>query len=54
MPVKAEPSVVNVTIGRIVVRAVTPPPVPPRPNAPPPRPGLTLEAYVQARNEGKL
>lgn len=54
--VQAEPPVVKVTIGRVVVKAVLPPPTPARPTpvAASQRPALTLEAYVQARNEGKL
>ncbi len=42
--------VVQVTIGRVDVRAITPPAPPPMPSAPPRRPRLTLEAYLRGEN----
>jgi hypothetical protein len=50
----AAPPSVRVTIGRVEVRAVTPP-LAPRPTPRPParfQPPLTLKAYLQRRNEG--
>jgi hypothetical protein len=52
-PPDARP-VIRVTIGRIDVRAVMPPAPPaPTPGGAPPRPALTLEAYLSQRNEGR-
>jgi hypothetical protein len=46
-----EPPAIHVTIGRVEVRAVMPPPTPPRPAAPPPAaPKLSLEEYLKQRN----
>lgn len=45
---------IRVTIGRIEVRAVSPPaPPPPQPRATRPLPALTLGEYLRQRNEGK-
>jgi hypothetical protein len=47
-----ERPIVRVTIGRIEVRAVTPPAPAPRQAARPPVPKLTLDDYLKSRNEG--
>jgi hypothetical protein len=47
-----ERPIVRVTIGRIEVRAVTPPAPPPRQAVRPPVPKLTLDDYLKSRNEG--
>ena len=49
----AEPAVIRVTIGRIEVRATTPP-LPPAPRARPRGPALTLDGYLKKRNGGEL
>lgn len=49
----AEPAVIRVTIGRIEVRATTPP-LPPAPRTRPPGPALTLDDYLKQRNGGQL
>ncbi|KAF5414492.1 MAG: hypothetical protein C5S48_08840 [Candidatus Methanogaster sp.] len=49
----AEPAVIRVTIGRIEVRATTPP-LPPAPRARPRGPALTLDDYLNKRNGGQL
>ena len=49
----AEPAVIRVTIGRIEVRATTPP-LPPAPRAHPRGPSLTLDDYLKKRNGGEL
>lgn len=49
----AEPAVIRVTIGRIEVRATTPP-LPPAPRKRPQGPTLTLDDYLKQRNGGQL
>jgi hypothetical protein len=49
----AEPAVIRVTIGRIEVRATTPP-LPAAPRTRPPGPALTLDDYLKQRNGGQL
>lgn len=49
----AEPAAIRVTIGRIEVRATTPP-LPAAPRTRPPGPALTLDDYLKQRNGGKL
>ena len=49
----AEPAVIRVTIGRIEVRATTPP-LPAAPRTHPPGPALTLDDYLKQRNGGQL
>nr|MDQ3744997.1 hypothetical protein [Acidobacteriota bacterium] len=44
--------VIRVTIGRIEVHAVTPPPPTPKPYAPP-APKLSLEEYLRQHNGGR-
>jgi hypothetical protein len=48
-----EPPIVRVTIGRIEVRAETPPAPPPRKTPSPSRPTLSLDAYLKERKEGR-
>ena len=50
---QAEPAVIRVTIGRIEVRATTPP-LPAAPRTHPPGPVLTLDDYLKQRNGGQL
>ena len=45
--------IVRVTIGRVEVRAAQAPAVPPRATKPTARPTLTLDAYLNARKEGR-
>lgn len=47
----AQAPIVRVTIGRIEVRAVAPTPAPARKPNPPRKPTLTLDAYLEKRNE---
>ena len=49
----AEPAVIRVTIGRIEVRATTPP-LPAAPRTRPPGPALALDDYLKKRNGGEL
>ncbi|PXF58911.1 MAG: hypothetical protein C4B59_12540 [Candidatus Methanogaster sp.] len=49
----AEPAAIRVTIGRVEVRATTPP-QPPAPRTRPPGPALTLDDYLKKRNGGEL
>jgi len=49
----AEPAVIRVTIGRIEVRATTPP-LPAAPRTRPRGPALTLDDYLEQRNGGQL
>ena len=49
---QAEPPIVRVTIGRIEVRAETPPP-PARKSPPRSKPTLSLDAYLKERKEGR-
>jgi len=49
----AEPAVIRVTIGRIEVRATTPP-LPAAPRTRPQGPALTLDDYLKQRNGGQL
>jgi hypothetical protein len=51
-PVSAEPPVVTVTIGRVEVRAIVPPPAPERPKADV-RKALSLEDYLERRHRGR-
>jgi hypothetical protein len=46
---------IRVTIGRIEVRAITPPPVPPAQRTTPARPGpeLSLDDYLKQHNGGQ-
>jgi hypothetical protein len=44
---------VHISIGRIEVRAVTPPAQPAARTPPAPRPKLSLDEYLRQRNEGK-
>ena len=48
-----EPAIIRVTIGRIEVRATTPP-LPPAPRTRPGGPALTLDDYLKQRNGGPL
>jgi hypothetical protein len=50
----AEPAVIRVTIGRIEVRATTPPLPAAAPRTRPPGPALTLDDYLKQRNGGQL
>jgi hypothetical protein len=47
------PPVIQVTIGRVEVRAVAPAPPPPRRKPAAPRPGVTLEEYLVQRRGGR-
>jgi hypothetical protein len=51
-PLRAEPPVVTVTIGRVEVRAIVPPPAPERPKADA-RKALSLEEYLERRHGGR-
>ena len=51
-PVPPARPTVQVTIGRIEVRAVQPPPAPPVPRAPV-GPRISLDEYLRERNEGR-
>jgi hypothetical protein len=53
-PVKPEPAVIRVTIGRIEVRATTPPTPIPQQRAKQSAPRLSLDDYLRSRNGGKL
>lgn len=50
---KTEPPTVNVTIGRVEVRAIAPS-SPPRQSPKPPTPNLSLEDYLRSGNGGRL
>ncbi len=50
----AEPAVIRVTIGRIEVRAITPPLPAAAPRKRPQGPALTLDDYLKQRNGGQL
>lgn len=53
LPVAADPApVINITIGRVEVRAVSTPPAPRRPEARGPRP-MTLDEYLKQRGGGQ-
>jgi len=47
------PPIINVTIGRIEVRASVAPPAP-MPRAEAPRPAISLEEYLQRRADGRF
>lgn len=47
------PPVINVTIGRIEVRAPITPATPSLPRPEPPRPAMSLEEYLQRRSDGR-
>jgi hypothetical protein len=49
-----EPPVIKVTIGRIEVRAVTPPAPIPQQRVKQPSPVLSLDEYLRLRNGGEL
>jgi hypothetical protein len=47
---RERPPEIQVTIGRVEIRAIAPPPAPPRQPARPRTPGLTLEQYLKQRS----
>ncbi len=54
VPSPPQPPVIRVTIGRIEVRAVTPPPIaPPAPRPAPRPPSLSLDDYLKERRGGR-
>jgi hypothetical protein len=53
-PEPPAPTTIRVAIGRIEVRAITPPPTPPVPRTArvQPKPAFSLDDYLKQRNEG--
>jgi hypothetical protein len=47
------PPIINVTIGRIEIRAPAAPPAAPAPRVEPPRPAVSLDDYLQRRADGR-